>query len=912
MYLARNTRDDAYLIIYPDCRVVGILAGHWPDLNPYLSLVLRRVAADTMRGRQQSRFEEETVMFRMNGADAFLLAAETPRTYQHTLKIGILDPSGEPEGWSFAHFIKKEIIMCFRRYSLWYSAGNAVVLAVLLSQVSGNVYAQSGSQRVIEEVIVSAQKRTESMQDVPVAVTAIGSQELADAGINDISDLSMQVPSLVVSTNTSPFNTSYRIRGIGNEGNIPTFEPATGLFVDGAFKSRSGLGLGELVDVESIEILKGPQSTLYGKNVTAGVISVTTKEPSQELEGSLEVTSGNENLRQVKAGINLPLSERLATRLSVVTTKRNPVQKNISGDDGRDLNQLALRGQLLFDIDDRSSLKLIASMADRDMASSMGDVYYSQSHINIMADMRANLERGDVGPNDAYDNQVNQIKNYTFIQDSGDVTVAYEYSFDAVTLNLLATYENYEADLDYINVSQIPYQIASFLDSQEGESSSFELRLSNNNVEKLSWVGGIFYFKNDYKRGDSERGEFSLLEDVEEYGTALLAELTRNNGGVVPTALAGVLPGAPILGLEGDRGFFTGKQQTDSLGTFLHANYSLSDVLEFGAGIRYSYEEKSASFENRRDIDASQNCNDDPSLNLNFICLVAPVNNNYFGADSWGDVTGTFSISWLPNDDSLIYLTTSTGFKAGGFNLEIGDFDGDSERKYDQESVSHFELGMKTEILQRTLRLNTALFHTAYENYQNAAYIGLQFIVNNAEKVVVDGFEIEATYLLGEHLTLMAAATYLDARYEEYSSGSCYYGETPDSGEFCRADGEPVPFAPEWSGSLITQWNQTLFDGELYARLAYQYTGHVNPSSERDPRHQRDPYAIIDGRVGWRNSGFDIALWGKNLTDEAFLAQAMAANIMTSVDAVVGSEEGSYQTYIGEPKSLGVTVRFYF
>ena len=157
----------------------------------------------------------------------------------------------------------------------------ATAITAVISSQAGMVVAQNGL--MIEEVIVTAQKRAESLQDVSVSVSAVGADYMQDAGISDMVDVSVHVPSLTVSTNSSPWNTSYRIRRIGNEGNIPTFEPDTGLFIDGAYRSKSGLGLGDLVDIERIEVLKGPQSTLYGKNVTAGVIGITTAAPSEEL-----------------------------------------------------------------------------------------------------------------------------------------------------------------------------------------------------------------------------------------------------------------------------------------------------------------------------------------------------------------------------------------------------------------------------------------------------------------------------------------------------------------------------------------------------------------------------------------------------------------------------------------------------
>ena len=193
----------------------------------------------------------------------------------------------------------------------------------------GPAAATSAAQ--LEEVIVTAQKRAEDMQTVPVSVSALTADQLADIGFNDISDIAAQVPSLIVLTNISPLATTFRIRNIGNAGNIPNFEPATGLFIDGAFRSRSGIGMGDLVDVSSVEVLKGPQSTLHGKNVTAGVISVATQGPTENFEAMAEVSFGSDNLKQIKAYVSGPFSDSVAGRLSIVDTGRSELIDNAAG-----------------------------------------------------------------------------------------------------------------------------------------------------------------------------------------------------------------------------------------------------------------------------------------------------------------------------------------------------------------------------------------------------------------------------------------------------------------------------------------------------------------------------------------------------------------------------------------------------
>ena len=335
------------------------------------------------------------------------------------------------------------------------------------------VFAQS-DEPALEEVVVTAQKRTESMQEVPVAVSAITGEDLANTGFRDVNDIAAQVPSLIVTTNISPINASFRTRRIGNEGNIPTFEPDTALIIDGAFRSRSGLGLGDLVGVKSVEVLKGPQSTLYGKNAGAGVVSVTTEAPQNEFKAMAEVNLGTQGYRQLRGDVNSPLTDKLSGRISFSDTQRDPLIDNLVAGDGDSLNGRAVRGQLLYDFSDDFSARLIVGAAQRNMRPMMADVHFSPIQQTIIG-----LAGHTVVNNDPSDRTIESDDHSDFDQKSVDSVLTLEYRGDGYTLTSISGFEDYSADLRFGGAEEMPLHLVEFNDLQAGNSLSQELRLAS-------------------------------------------------------------------------------------------------------------------------------------------------------------------------------------------------------------------------------------------------------------------------------------------------------------------------------------------------------------------------------------------------------------------------------------------------
>ncbi|WP_295873293.1 TonB-dependent receptor [uncultured Zhongshania sp.] len=773
---------------------------------------------------------------------------------------------------------------------------STLTLAVLAA-TSSLAFSQDNAkakQITLEEVVVTAQKRSESLQDVPVAVSAIAGDDLLNSGFRDVGDIAAQVPSLIVTANDSPLSASFKIRRIGNEGNIPTFEPATALIIDGAFRSRSGLGLGDLVDVRSVEVLKGPQSTLYGKNAGAGVISVTTQGPVDDFEGMGELSLGSEGYQAAKASLNLPLTDSMAARFSFSGSQRDPMMDNLVGPDADDMDGYAIRGQLRYDFSDALTSRLILGHIVRDMHPQIGDTYNSPAQRSILENAG-----GPISNNDPKDRITEQHSRTNFELTSDDLVWSIDYAADGYSITSIIGYEDFDADIILDGVGQLPLNIITYNDRQAGSSFSHELRIASDSASDFSWLLGTFYYDNELERGDKDRPEFVLNEDVEEYG------------GAVAGALFG-LPGIvdlPLLGVEGDYGDFFVQQDTKSLGVFGKLGRRIGESLELNLGLRYSDEEKTAAIQQSNQT--SDSCLP-PFDETNFICTLTPNGNDFADKDDWTAVSGDVNISYFLSGGSMVYASYSRGFKSGGYSLEYGQASPDF-RPFDEENITSYELGWKSELFDRRLRVNGALFTTEYEDYQNATFVSLFYSVNNAERVDVDGIEVDTTWLVSENLTASLNFAYIEAVYDEYSAGRCYYGRTPDNalGQ-CDLSGEGLPYAPELTSNLALTWEQPVGSGDLYARMDYRYVDEYNSSSELDPRHEQSDYTLTNVRLGWRNAQFDVAVWVQNLSDTTYVVQSGPSNVATSIDEAVGSEEGSYQNFLGTPRTFGLTVRSYF
>ena len=768
-----------------------------------------------------------------------------------------------------------------------------MALSLLISALTaGPTLALAQSDMVLEEVVVMAQKREQSLQDVPIAVSALSSNQLLEAGITDMSGVSHQVPTLEVQTNVTAVSTSFRIRRVGNIGNIPTFEPAVGVFLDGAFRLRSFFGASELFDIERIEVLRGPQSTLYGKNTTAGVVGIYTALPSYEFDWKAEVTggaydsNGSAGLFNFRGGFGGPLSDTLRGSLGMSYANNGDIliqDLAVGGEDANDLNRFSLRGQFVWEPSDALSFRLIAGTVQEDDKTTTPDIYYDPD--GYLPTLLATLQADGISV-PCFDNDpTNRISCFRVANTSDvksyEVTLIGEYALaNGWTVTSITGWDWFKSRAESNDAAQVSAPLVQFHDTQEGESWQQELRLTSAGGESVDWLAGVFLYSNDFHRGDKGKKP-TFLHDTD-----------SSNPALIPANLAAI--GLPLLfATPGQNGYLDARQRTDYIGIFGQATWNVSDSFSITGGLRWQEEKKDASLKQWVNV---------PGFSI-FSLALSPANISGDFYRKSDDVTWSITPQWFVTDNTMLYATIAHGFKSGGFNVGFGRIALD-DREFGDEDVMNYEAGIKTELLEGRMSLAASAFYTDYKNYQDAAFIGAQFTVGNAEKAELKGVELDTTVLLNENFTLDVNISYADFTYAENTSGPCYPGRTPDSPTTpgaCVLSGDHPVNAPEWKTHMGLQYDRPVDWGDVYVRGDWSWTDDYNTSFSADPRLVQNAYSWLNLRAGARWKNYELVAWIDNILDTTVTNYDLVLNIYTG--------DNSFQSYLQAPRSWGLTFR---
>jgi outer membrane receptor protein involved in Fe transport len=748
------------------------------------------------------------------------------------------------------------------------------ILFAALATTAGAAGAQESTEQAFEEIVVTAARREQSLQDVPMAVSALTSQNLLDAGVNEFQELALQVPSFEVESNTNPFTTSLRIRGIGNLANIPNFEPAVGLFVDGAYRSRSGIAMGDLLDVERIEILRGPQSVLYPKNVTAGVVSVITQRPTEEFNAWAGATVGNLSHWQLQGGVSGAIADGVRGRLAVVTSDRDGSFDDIvNGTESGGFSRTALRGQLEFDIGEQGNLRLVAGYADKEGDCCSPDVLLGPVSQNFLGLLGRPVDTDPLNRKTAYSDP------YKFEGEQYDLLAELNWDFGWGVLTSTTSYDHFDV-WSQIDSEQSAFTAVVFIDRQDSEAFGQEFRLTSQGDGPVSWMAGAYYYDNDYTRG-------SLSADE---------PMTVLGPDIVP------LP-PPFNGAAGDQASFRSLNDTTHWSLFGQADWQVTDRTRLSAGLRYIDEKKSIDVRSALQVAAL------PSLAISTTVLTPVVAERSADGVAW-NLSALFDVA----EGTTMYATVAEGFKAGGYN---GDWDGSGtltggpmtaeRREFSDETVLNMEAGLKSRFWDNRATLNLSVFRSEFDDFQNASFLGLSFLIRNAEEVVTQGIEIDGSVRPTDWVTFNYAVAYLDTEYDKFTQGACYFGRTPTNPaeRTCDLSGETLPNAPEWRTNLGVQFERALAAGTGFFRTDWSYSSEQNVDTALDPRATQGGYSLWSARLGWRNERYGVALWGENLSDKTVKSAAGPQTIFGGID-------GGLQIYLNEPRTYGLTFDVYF
>jgi outer membrane receptor protein involved in Fe transport len=819
----------------------------------------------------------------------------------------------------------------------------------------------------IEEIVVTATRRATSVQDIPIAVTAITAEGLQARGIADVKDLQQVAPSLTITDSNSTTNGGViRIRGMGTSGNNPGLESAVGSFIDGVYRSRAGLALQDLVDVERVEILRGPQGTLFGKNTSAGLIHVITKQPEFEWGGHVSGSVGNFDLRKVQGSVTGPiLDELLAFRLAGTVHVRDGYYDDIDTKDTfADRDRWALKGQLLWTPTENFDTRLIVDytkMREHCCPATYWVAGLNANNIAAVGGTVSGLENSDF---------LKVGTNYDPREDVDDWGISAESNWDLewTRIKTILAYRRTDIfrtqDIDFTNADVL---LPGDTD-EDWENWSLELQLGGD-VEslRLDWLFGFYGYTEDLVNS----GQVRLASRGPQYVGRLVQQVSAIPG-------IGAFIGSLINPGEGRSSTFD--QDNKGYSFFTHDIFHLTDRFDLTVGGRYIWERKKGSGIHNGaapgTISSAPFCDRitgtlPPFISTLFLPLRNTLSNgcdNFSFEDSYtnDDWTGTLQLQYALTDDVNVYGSIARGFKSGGFNLDADAFNcipralvalGGPQpagtvvsgnglgavycspfdaTQFKPEFSYNYELGVKSQFWDGRVTLNAAFFTTIFKGFQLNQFTGLGFIISNVSRVRARGGEVELTVFPLEGMIGNFSVTYADTRYGD-NVGVCFDLQRPDlsvnrcpsnpdpatggdtpplgyvgpPGSFSYprdqfADGHRITQSPAWSGSLSLSLQRPFFGTGWfwYGGGNFYYRGRHKTSSDLDPLKAEDAYTKLNLQAGFRSPSerFDVQLWANNVTDEI-----VNTGIFDSV-----FQAGSTSAFKQAPRMYGVTASYRF
>lgn len=770
--------------------------------------------------------------------------------------------------------------------------GSSLLWCTFVAGLALSAIVRAQEAPVLEEIVVTSQKRAQSIETVPVSVSALGGSQLEAQGINDIYDVSRQVPTLEVQTTNGAGTIDYRLRRVGNLGNIPSFEPAVGLFVDGAFRIRSFYGAGDTLDLDRIEVINGPQSTLYGKNTTAGVISMFTRAPASTTSVSTEATIGQfdaqnrATLESFKGSLSGPLADGWGGGISAAYSGHDYFfSSSYPSGPGQDAeSRYSARAQLSHN-GDNSDLRLIVEQLGNNgrSGSPTATTFAPGAPATQLHDLLIANGLAPACPSEDPQGYGNCLLNPVQSNlSASDATLLWNYHLQSgVTLSSVTSWDQYTYQMRQNDVVQLGAPILGYLDQQSGHSIQQELRLTSPGHEQVDWLAGVFDYHGDMLRGSPDVATFYSEQLASApFWRPILKQLV----------------GVPILmGTAGQQSFVDSTSSTDYLGIFGQATWNIGSQFHLNAGVRWQREAKDAT------IDQFQN-DPTPTLMTLVVNSTIPTTNLSRSANK---VTWSVTPQYDIGKSTMAYATASEGFKSGGFNTGFGRLPA-NQREFADETVDDYEIGIKSTLWEHRLQLHAALFDTVYNDYQDAAFIGAQFTVGNAQKATDRGAELGANAALTDTLSADLNVSYADFIYTTYTDGVCYPGRIPDGSKpgTCDLSGQHPIDAPPTKVSFGLEYHTQASFGQLFGRIDADWTSRYNTSFSADPRLTQDPYTWLRARVGADFGRVQVILWGDNLLNEH----------VADIDALLNlfSQDPSTQTFLEPPRSVGVTVRAKF
>ena len=761
----------------------------------------------------------------------------------------------------------------------------------------------ASDEGALTQVVVTARRREENLQAVPAAVSAIDGAHLDSSYTVNTGLLSQLVPSLYYNS-ANPRNTAYTIRGLGsntlsisaaNDG----IEPGVGFYVDQVYHGRPATAAFDFTDIERIEILRGPQGTLFGKNTTAGAIHIISRQPTFEPEMNAEVSVGENEFMQAKGSLSGPLfGDVVAGRFSAQLTKRDGVIHNVrTGEDLNELDNYALRGQLLFVPSENLKLRLIADVTDLDSSCcTQNFLRVGQSERSAARQFPALAAGLGYAPpsTDVFDRLSDIDADLHIDTQDGGVSLIADWGLGATTLTSVTAWRYWDWDVandrDYTG---IPIQMVQRIPSRQDQYSQ-EFRLASNGDSAFRYVGGLYFYRQEISG-----------TPISIYGAEAAYWLLSQANFTVPI---------PRNLLDGYGQSGTSDFEMNSYAAFGEVNYDFTKKLTGTLGLRYTYEDKKGDYATQ--VFGGLDLTGLPAatrteLNRAKLSIFRP--QSYHAQDDGGSLSGRVNLAYQFTDRVLSYVSYAHGYKSGGLNMSGLPLDAVNQPALataviEDEKNSTIEIGLKSTLLDGRATLNFAGYRTVVQDYQanivsSSETAAIRSYPSNVPEVRVQGVEGDFAALLFKGLTLRASVAYADGKNTDYPAGPCPLELQTAATVACNLTGVRLAGLSRWAGTLGMDYRHQLGTGALLFHVDSGTRSSYNSDTSASRFTEISGYTVTNASIGYRfGSAWEVDVFARNLFDRNYIT---ALTIQTGNSGLILGQPS-------DPRVVGVTLRVTF
>ncbi|MXV15944.1 TonB-dependent receptor [Hufsiella ginkgonis] len=752
---------------------------------------------------------------------------------------------------------------------------------------------------LLDQIVVTSRRRAEVLQDVPIPISVVSGAQIEQSGAFNVNRLKEVVPSLQLYT-SNPRNTGINVRGIGSPFGLTNdgLDPGVGFYVDGVYYARPAAATFDFIDVERVEVLRGPQGTLFGKNTAAGAINITTRKASFIPDADFETSFGNYGYIQAKASVTGPLSKKFAGRLSFSGTQRNGLVENVrTGRATNDINNLGVRGQLLFKPSENTAITLAGDASDQKpdgyaqvVAGVVTTLRPAYRQFNaIIADLNYTLPSLN-----AFDRKIDHDTPWRSGNQLGGVSlnVDSKIGFGTLTSTTAWRYWNWDPsnDRDFTGLQAL----AKSQNPAEHRSWSQEVRYAGELSSRLSGVVGVFYFDQEVK-----------IHGTEESGSAQWRFSQSSTSALWKT------PGL----FEGYGIYTEASIKSKSAAVFANLDWQIFEGFHVLPGVRFNYDKKDVVYDRVAK----------GGLQTTDAALIALKNGVYssqsYAADAdENNFTYQLTLAYKPTGRINAFATYSTSYKPVGVNVAglptVNGAAATDLAVIKPEDTKHYELGVKTTPADN-LTFNVTFHNSDIKNYQTnvqSAELGVnRGYIANAEKVNVKGVELDANIRGGQHFSFFGAGAYTDAKYVRFTNAPLPLEETGLANSsnvqiaFKDISGGVLPGVSKWAGSLGGEFSAAAkfvsHGSKFFFAADGSFRSHFSSSPSPSKYLNIDGYTLVNARTGFRaTSGLSAFIWSRNLFDKNYFEQLLPA----------GGNAGHYAGVLGDQRTFGVTLHYSF